>query len=218
MLTRELISSGAYLESFQDLPQQPRWSHQRIEASMLETLARRDSSQPVWLFAYGSLIWNPLFKYEEMQPSILQGWQRSFCIRLLEGRGSTQRPGRMLALESGGQTVGMAFRLCEKSLLDELWLTWVREMVHGLYRPIWTMARLATGRPIRLLTFVADTTHPMYEQDKSIDVTAKAIAEASGHLGSNSDYLVQLEKSLAAHGIHDGYIARLAFAMRSLGA
>lgn len=44
MLTREMIQTGAYLNSFKDLPQQPRWSRQRIEASMLKTLAAHSLS------------------------------------------------------------------------------------------------------------------------------------------------------------------------------
>lgn len=95
MLTREMIQTGAYLNSFKDLPQQPRWSRQRIEASMLKTLAQRSLAQPVWLFAYGSLIWNPLFKYAEMQSSVLHGWHLSFCIRLHDGRVSVDTRGRM---------------------------------------------------------------------------------------------------------------------------
>lgn len=215
MLTRELIRTGAYLDSLQDLPEQPRWSVQRIKASMHETLAHREPAQPVWLFGYGSLIWNPCVRYEDMQRAVLQGWHRSFCIRLLDGRASAKVPGRMLALQAGGETAGMVFRLGEDDLLDELWLVWVREMVHGLYRPIWAPARLADGQTVRTLTFVADTTHPVYEGDASIAITSKVIARARGNLGSNRDYLMQLESSLAAHGIRDGYIAELAAAVRA---
>ena len=215
MLTREMIQTGAYLNSFKDLPQQPRWSHQRIEASMHETLAQRPRAQPVWLFAYGSLIWNPLFKYAEMQPSVLHGWHRSFCIRLHDGRGSVDAPGRMLALKAGGETNGVAFRLAEDGLVDELWLAWVREMVHGLYCPIWAEAVLADGRTAQALTFVADTTHQVYESDSSVATTVKAICKASGHLGSNRDYVLQLEACLADHDIQDAYVTELAAAVRT---
>ncbi len=215
MLTRDLIRSGAYLDSFQDLPEQPRWSRERIEASMHETLAQRGQTQPVWLFAYGSLIWNPLLQYEERQPAVLHGWHRSFCIRLIDGRGSAHAPGRMLALKAGGQSIGVAFRLNDEVTLDELWIVWVREMVHGLYRPIWATARLGDGQAVQTLAFVADTQHPMHEDDTSITTTSQFIAKASGHLGSNRDYLMRLETCLATHDIHDAYIAELAAAVRA---
>lgn len=215
MLTRELIRTGTYLDSFQDLPEQPRWSAQRIESSMHETLAQRDPAQPVWLFAYGSLIWNPCLRYEETQRAVLPGWHRSFCIRLLDGRANVQLPGRMLALQAGGATAGVVFRLSENDLADELLLVWVREMVHGLYRPIWASADLADGRNVPILTFVADTTHPVYEGDSSIAATSTIIAHASGHLGSNRDYLLQLESALKQYELRDDYIAALATAVRA---
>ncbi|HEP9100157.1 TPA: gamma-glutamylcyclotransferase [Pseudomonas aeruginosa] len=215
MLTRELISTGAYLDSFQDLPGQPCWTQQRIDASMREALAQRPQGAPVWLFAYGSLIWNPLLKFVERQSAVLQGWHRSFCIGLFAGRGTYEMPGRMLALNTGGQSAGVAFRLDEKDLLEELGLVWVREMVHGLYRPVWGSIRLACGRTVPSLAFVAETSHAQYERDATIATTAPLIARASGHMGSNRDYLLQLEATLAEHGIVDEYIHALASAVRT---
>lgn len=215
MLTRELISTGTYLDLFQDLPEMPRWSAERIAASMHEALAQRDASQPVWLFAYGSLIWNPCVQYEEMQQGVLQGWHRSFCIRLLDGRANVQTPGRMLALRSGGETSGIVFRLGEDSLTDELGLVWIREMAHGVYRPVWVSVNLADGRTVQTLTFVADTAHAVYEHDTSIATTSRIISRATGHLGSNRDYLLQLDRALSEHAIRDDYIAQLAAAVRT---
>ena len=216
MLTRELIRSGAYLDSFQDLPEQPRWSVGQIQASMQDTLARRDPKASVWVFAYGSLIWNPLLDYVEKQPATLPGWHRSFCLRLLDGRACREQPGRMLALNEGGQTEGVVYRLSEDKLQDELWLLWVREMVHGLYRPIWARAQLPDGQTVQTLTFVADTSHPLYESDASVATISPVIASATGHLGSNRDYLMPLEAYLTQHDICDEYIAELAAAVRAL--
>ncbi len=215
MLTRELLHTGAYLDSFQDLPEQPRWPAWRIAASMHKALTQRDPAKPVWLFAYGSLMWNPCVRYEEKQRAVLQGWHRSFCIRLLDGRASPELPGRMLALQAGGETAGLVLRIGEDSINDELGLVWVREMVHGLYCPIWAKAYLADGRTVSTLTFVVDTSHQAYEAETSIADTSKIIARASGHLGSNRDYLLQLERALDNHDLHDGYVITLAAAVRA---
>tara|TARA_Y100000780_G_scaffold104849_2_gene95314 strand:- start:4080 stop:4652 length:573 start_codon:yes stop_codon:yes gene_type:complete len=182
---------------------------------MHEALEQRPQGDSVWLFAYGSLIWNPLLKFVEKQSAVLQGWHRSFCIRLFAGRGTYERPGRMLALKSGGQSTGMAFRLAEKDLLEELELVWVREMVHGLYRPIWGSVRLASGETVSSLAFVADTAHAQYESDATVEAAAPLIAKASGYLGSNRDYLLQLEATLTEHGIADEYVQNLATAVRA---
>jgi cation transport protein ChaC len=215
MLTREMISTGAYLQSFRDLPEQPCWSRQRIETSMREALAQRPHGEPVWLFAYGSLIWNPLFKFEERQRATLLDWHRSFCIRLAAGRGTRDVPGRMLALKADGQTAGVAFRMGEEDLHEELWLVWVREMIHGLYRPVWGTIRLASGEIARSLAFVGNTEHDQYQSDATLEATALVIAKASGHLGSNLDYLLRLETTLAEYGIADDYVEDLAAAVRA---
>lgn len=95
------------------------------------------------------MIWNPLLRFVERQSAFLQGWHRSFCIRLFAGRGTYEWPGRMLALKAGGQSAGMAFRLAENDLSEELGLVWIRETVHGLYRPNWGTIRLASGKAYR---------------------------------------------------------------------
>lgn len=216
MLTRDMLVNGAFLASFPDQPGMARWSRQQIDESMHEALAQRPAAQPVWLFAYGSLIWNPLIEYEEKQHAVLHGWHRSFSLRLQAGRATPEAPGRMLALDAGGESAGVAFRLAEDHLQRELGLVWIREMVYGSYRPIWGKTRLADGRTVAALTFVADTARDQHEADASIATTAPLIAQACGSLGSNRDYLLSLDETLAEHGIDDPYIHDLARTVRAL--
>ena len=103
-------------------------SEQRA-ASLDCTLARRPDNSPVWIFGYGSLMWNPVFDSEEARPATLRGYHRAFCLRLTSGRGTHAQPGRMLALRDGGQTTGLAFRLPEDKLHEELELLWKLELV-----------------------------------------------------------------------------------------
>lgn len=213
-LTRETLQSGAYLASFADLPGQPRWSQERILASMHEALSRRPSGQAVWLFAYGSLIWNPLFRWTECLPAVLHGWQRRFCLDLHAGRGTPERPGRMLALAAGGSCAGMAFRLAETDLHDELALVWTREMPYGSYRVIWGQVQLADTRCVQALAFVTNPAQRQYAADASIATVAPLIAQAHGPLGSNVEYLLQLEAALSRSGIHDDHVTALATAVR----
>lgn len=79
---------------------------------------------------------------------MLQGWHRAFCMRLTAGRGTLHQPGRMLALKEGGQTTGLAFRLPESKLREELELLWKREMITDCYVPTgvscsWRAVRLS---------------------------------------------------------------------------
>ncbi len=41
--------------------------------------ALRAGTEPVWVFAYGSLMWNPEIAFAEARPGFLHGYHRSFC-------------------------------------------------------------------------------------------------------------------------------------------
>ena len=215
MLSRDALRSGAFFTLFQNVPGMEGWSRERIEHSMRETLAHRPDDSPVWLFAYGSLIWNPLFHFVESCPAQLDGWRRSFCIRMLAGRGSVERCGRMMSLVQGGCTQGLALRLDETQLETELTLVWSREMVGGAYRPDWATITLADGRAAPAIIFMANPDSALHEPDDSIDTVAPLIAAAEGPLGSNRDYVLQLDTILRRHGIEDAYVRTLAQRLKS---
>nr|WP_249215714.1 gamma-glutamylcyclotransferase [Citrobacter sp. JGM124] len=192
------------------------WSPEQRSASLLATLARRPDQSPVWLFGYGSLMWNPAFVYDETAPAILEGWHRDFCLRLTAGRGTACHPGRMLALKEGGQTTGLAFRLPEEGLKEELTLVWKREMITGCYLPTWCPLLLDDGREVNALVFAMDSRHPLYEADSRAETIAPLIATASGPLGSNAQYLFSLEQAMKERGMHDDVLSELASRVRSL--
>ncbi|CAB3929385.1 gamma-glutamylcyclotransferase [Achromobacter insolitus] len=209
-LTRELLDGTTFAELVNVVEGGPHWTQEELDRSMNDTLEHRTSGEPVWLFAYGSLIWNPVIEFEEHQTAMLLDWHRSFCIRLLAGRGTPQLPGRMLGLLPGGECGGVALRLSEHNLRDELRLVWMREMIHGLYRPIWAKVRLSTGEFVRAITFVANTASNQYEHDPATHSAAAAIARACGSLGTNREYLSKLNQALDALGMQDKYVTQMA--------
>lgn len=176
-------------------------------ASLDCTLSRRPDHSPVWIFGYGSLMWNPVFESEEVRPATLQGWHRAFCMRLTAGRGTLHQPGRMLALKAGGHTTGLAFRLPESKLREELELLWKREMVTDCYVPTWCELQLDGGEKVTALVFVMNPQHPLFEEDTSYQVIAPLIA--SGPLGTNAQYLFALDNELKHHGMQDDCIGDL---------
>lgn len=210
ILDRQNLSSGAFFNAFKDVPGIEWWSEARVEASMQEVLAQRPARAPVWLFAYGSLIWNPVCEFEESQLATLDGWQRSFCIRLVLARGSIEQPGRMLALEPGHRTQGVALRLREGNLEQELRMVWMREMVGGMYRPQWSSITFKDGRTAQAIIFTANKDSPLYEVHVVPEAIAPIIAQARGSLGSNRDYVLHLDQALRQHGIDDEYVSALA--------
>jgi cation transport protein ChaC len=152
------------------------WSAEQRAASLAATLARRGS---VWIFGYGSLMWNPALEYRESCTGTLPGWHRAFCLRLTAGRGSACQPGRMLALKEGGRTTGVAYRLPDDTL-EELTLLWKREMITGCYLPTWCKLELDDGRTVNALVFIMDPRHPLFEPDTSAQVIAPLIAAPAG--------------------------------------
>ena len=65
----------------------------------------------LWVFAYGSLIWDPGFPFEEARPALLRGYHRAFCLYSTRYRGTPERPGLVLGLDRGGACRGVAFRV-----------------------------------------------------------------------------------------------------------
>jgi cation transport protein ChaC len=210
MLNRTAINSGAYLESFESLPKEILWTREQIDRSLEATLAQRPDIGDAWVFAYGSLMWNPIAHVEQRIAATLHGWHRSFCMRAIAGRGTPERPGRMLSLEPGGSTQGVALRLAHATLEDELRIIWIREMVTGAYLPTWAPVSLADGTETHAIAFVADPAHSQHECDATAYTIAPLMHSASGHFGTNADYVFTLQKTLADCGFTDPYIEELA--------
>ena len=141
-------------------------------------------------------------------------------MKLTAGRGTPEQPGRMLALARGREmsaTTGIAFRLREEELREELLIVWMREMIGGTYLPLWQDVRLADGRLVQSIVFVMTPAQPWYETDTSVATVAPIIANTTGHLGHNIDYLLELDDALASQHIHDPYISDLIAAVRAYG-
>lgn len=209
MLTKQTIDSGAYIENFRSMP--GLWSTEQIEQSLADTLSSQPDNEPgVWVFAYGSLMWNPMVTFDRRVVATLHDWHRSFCLEMVIGRGSADLPGRMLALEAGGQTNGVALRLSGKTMREDLKGLWIREMVLGSYRPTWARVTLDGGVQSHAIVFIANEMSVQYRTDSSVATIAPLIAAASGAIGSNAEYVVRLREALSHCNLADDYVEALA--------
>jgi glutathione-specific gamma-glutamylcyclotransferase len=209
VLSRELILSGAFLEAFASVPDNIRWPLEKINESLSDALAKRPANDEVWLFGYGSLIWNPLFEHDAQEIATLNGWHRSFCLRIIAGRASVESPGRMLSIEPGGSVKGVALRLPKEGLAEELQMIWIREMVTGAYSPIWEDVTLAGEKQINALVFTANPSYAHHELNSEVSNIAPLICAASGPIGTNADYVRKLHSALHEHDIPDPYVDAL---------
>jgi cation transport protein ChaC len=180
-----------------------------LAASLVATLARRPAHADWWVFAYGSLLWNPLFPFTDARPAALRGKHRRFCLWSLASRGTTRAPGLVLGLDQGGSCHGVVYRLPADCAHAELALLWRREMVVGAYHPRWLRVR-AGAHTLTALAFVVDRRHPQYAGKLSLAKQAEVLARAAGAFGSSADYLERARVSLITHGIVDPYLETLA--------
>jgi len=171
----------------------------------------------LWVFGYGSLMWDPGFPHEAILPAEIVGYARAFCVRSRGHRGTPEQPGLVVGLTPGGQCRGLLILAEDRhkaSILDYLWR---REMdLADGYKPRQVSARLDDGRRIKALTFVADLTHEAYAGLLPIEETARRIAAAHGQRGSNRDYLERTLAQLDRLGIRDPGLIRLGQAVAAL--
>jgi cation transport protein ChaC len=191
-------------------------SHDALAASIQCVLSGARTGDDVWVFAYGSLMWNPLFHYAEHRPATVRGYHRRFCLWSMTGRGTPETPGLVLGLEFGGACHGLAYRLPADKASEELQLLWRREMVVGSYSPRWVRIETAPcadsmgcTEELRALTFVVNRQHPNYAGRLAVETVARTLAAARGHIGSSADYLLHTVAALAQHGLRDAYLEQL---------
>ena len=178
------------------------------EASLREILDGHEPGADVWLFGYGSLVWNPLVHYQERRVARLHGFHRSFCLWSHVNRGSLQRPGLVLGLDAGGSCRGVAYRIAAQHAEDELRLLWRREMVLGAYRPRW--AKVDSGEePLQAIAFFVNREHANYAGKLPLETVIKTLVSTRGQLGTPAEYLIETVRGLIEHGVRDPYLLEL---------
>lgn len=175
-----------------------------------EFLAKVDiSKEGLWVFGYGSLLWNPAFYYIKSEPGRLYGYRRHFCLHMSTGRGSMEKPGIMLALNAGGSCNGRAFLIEPRLIESETQILWMREMFSGAYVPHWGKIRLQDGQTVNGLTFIVNRSHSRYMASPSLSETVKRICQGQGHLGTSLEYLENTVAHLDEINVKDAYLHNL---------
>jgi len=159
----------------------------------------------MWVFGYGSLVWNPGFDVADRAIARLPDYHRSFCMRSIHHRGTDADPGLVLALDAtpGAQCHGLALRAHDDQADDVLAYLRERELVSAAYLETRLGVELEDGRRIEALTYVVDADHPQYCGGMDLETQAQIIARAHGGRGPNSEYLYNTTAHLKQLGIHD---------------
>lgn len=173
-------------------------------------LANESAGQPLWAFAYGSLIWKPAFEAVEQRRGVVFGWHRAFCLELTSWRASSSRPGLMMALQRGGRCAGVVYRLRDEDRTSQIERLLRREIDAEEHSASirWVRVRTTDG-PIRALAFwVGPSGNEVVPRLPSETITER-LAHACGPAGSCADYLYRTVLHLEMHGIRDGNLWRL---------
>ena len=151
--------------------------------SLLAFMATRPNPTETWVFAYGSLIWDPCFAHVERRPATIEGYRRAFNIWTVLARGTPEAPGLGLGLEAGSDGCrGVAYRMDPALERDGLKTLWRREMFTGIYRPHWLTVD-ADGKSVNAIAFIVVPDHPQYAGILTRDAMAEIIARAHGERG-----------------------------------
>ncbi|HXY98526.1 MAG TPA: gamma-glutamylcyclotransferase [Stellaceae bacterium] len=177
-------------------------------ASIASLMQQRPDSGDIWLFAYGSLIWNPLIHFVEKRIATARGYHRRFCLWSRTGRGTTAKPGLTLGLERGGCCRGVAYRIGQAQAAHELEVVWGLEMLTGAYAPRWLKLETEAGG-LHAIAFLINRGHTRYAGRLPEDRVTAVIAEAHGPLGPCATYLFNTVAHLEALGIRDSRLQRL---------
>jgi len=174
-------------------------------------------TKTLWVFGYGSLIWDPGFQPTEQIPATLAGWTRRFCLCSLRYRGTKEDPGLVLALDADPTSfcTGVALAVPkdeEKKVLKDLR---ARELFNPAYREITMTLSLQDGRDVDAMTYVVNRSHEQY-CDFDLETQARIIATAKGERGPNHEYLINTADRLRDLGIADPAMDHIANRVRFL--
>ena len=173
----------------------------------------------MWVFGYGSLIWNPGFEVDEMRIATLEGYARSFCMRSIHHRGTEENPGLVLALDEMPRACchGVAFSVRAGQEADVLAYLRERELISSAYVERTLEITLADKRRVEAVTYVIDAAHVQYCGGLDLEEQARIIAGAHGGRGPNSEYLFNTAAHLHELGISDSELDSIVARVKMLG-
>lgn len=174
-------------------------------SAVMASHGRRDD---LWVFGYGSLMWRPDFPHLERHFGVVHGYHRAFCVYSHVHRGTRERPGLVLGLDSGGSCKGVAYRVRAASAESVVEYLMRREMATRVYMPRWVTVRIG-DRAVRAHTYAVAHNHEQYAGKLSPEQAARCIKNGNGRSGNNIEYLRNTIDHLEELGIDAAALQRL---------
>jgi cation transport protein ChaC len=161
--------------------------------------------EDLWVFGYGSLIWRPGFLFAERVPARLFGLHRALCVYSFVHRGTPERPGLVLGLDTGGACRGVAYRVDASRRAETIAYLRGREQVTRVYRETQRSVMLLTQpeRRVTALLYIVDHSHPQYAGRLKLEEQLHHVRQGVGQSGANRDYVLSTVQALEALGYRD---------------
>ena len=175
------------------------------------------STEDLWVFGYGSLIWRPGFAFAEKAPARLIGAHRALCVFSHVHRGTPERPGLVLGLDLGGACRGVAYRVTGKQRGETVAYLRAREQVTSVYRETVRSITLLTEpqqRRVDALVYMIDRGHVQYAGRLDLATQLHLVRQGHGQSGPNREYVLSTVHALEALGLYDRDLHLLAERLR----
>ena len=170
------------------------------------------SSEDLWVFGYGSLMWRPGFAFLERRHARLVGAHRALCVYSFVHRGTPERPGLVLGLDRGGNCRGIAYRVAAAKRTATIDYLRAREQVTKVYREASRAVWLDDDpqQSVHALCYVVDRGHRQYAGRLPLAKQLHYVRQGHGRSGACRDYVLAAVKELQSHGYRDDALRRLA--------
>jgi len=151
-----------------------------------------DGHDSVWLFGYGSLIYNADFPFIEQKPARINNWVRRFWQGSHDHRGTPENPGRVVTLieAPGDRCEGMAYLITP----DEF--TYLDQREKNGYLRLKVDIIFQDGSTKEGLVYIAEQDNTAFLGPASEQEIANHIKHSVGPSGKNSDYVLRLADAL----------------------
>jgi len=192
------------IEQHPELARMAEYIHTDEQREQIRLNALKDyPEEDLWIFAYGSLMWDPAFKFSEIRRAKVTDYERRFILKdVMGGRGNPDQPGLMAALDHGSGCDGLVFRIPREIIAVETEIICRRELVMPNYIPTFVTAFI-DDQPIRAFTFTADHEADQICTDITRDEQIQYICGGKGILGTSMEYLANIVSHFKALGIVD---------------
>jgi glutathione-specific gamma-glutamylcyclotransferase len=189
-------------------PDNWRHSDDELESARLSFLEGR-LDRDLWIFAYGSLMWDPAFHFAEVRRGRVSGYERRFILKDTFGaRGTPEAPGLMAALDEGHACEGLVFRIAANEAGHETGMFWRRELIAYAYKPVFAMVETEFGE-VEALAVIADRASDYIRPDLTREEQIRYIATGKGFLGTSLQYIENIAGHFAALEIEDPEVEEL---------